>query len=230
MNDNEDLIAKQIQREDVSESEGYKKLERNEQYNKQISNASSNQSGIHVIKNRHESIVRHIESLAKKHLGSKVKQIQSALTHCYAIDPSGCAHDLVNIEVWAFIGLQTVLDNVFNPNVLDGKVMGRSGGDKKVAAKKDLSSLELHVGKLINDQMALQLIKEVFPAWFRYADSKAKHRHDGDVRSSPGYWNSRMTRSINKKIERLEKDGDFVGAEFLKTRKKWTTDDCRVIG
>lgn len=226
----ETLLSKQLEREEASADAGYKKFKKNEEKNNQINNASSNIFGLATIKARHEQVILNLEQLTSKGLGSKVVCIQEALKRCTVLDTDGKAHPLMQIEVWAFLGLQNVIDNLFNPNNEFSKTTGKFGGDKNLIAKKDQSELELLIGRKINDHMSLTLIKETFPNWFRVADKFAKRRTEGGIRSTPDYWNKRMVRSINKLAAKLDEAGDSVGAEFLRHRKPWTPDECRVIG
>ena len=222
--------AKQLEREDASKKAGERQFEKSETNNNKINNASSNTFGLAMIKARHELVIKNIEKLTKIHLGTKSNERNEALKQCIALDLNGKAHELMDIEVWAFLGFQTVIDNLFNPNRESSKEIGKYGGDKRLIAKKDQSELELHVGKLINNQMALKLIKVTFPNWFRVHDKFAKSPYEGGVRATPSYWNKRMVRSINKFAKKLEDKGDLIGAEFLRNRKPWTESDCRIIG
>jgi hypothetical protein len=226
----EDLYDKQVERETASANAGYDKFIKSEKRNETINNASSNTFGLALIRSRHEQIIENIETLIRKNIGTRVKQIRSTLELCSVFDSEGKPHDLMNIEVWAFLGLQAVLDNVFNPVCHNRKDSGKFGGDKNLIARKSQSELELYVGKLINDNMALTLIKETFPNWFRVADKFAKRVEDGGIRATPDYWKKRMTRSINKFAEKLEDGGDIKGAEFIRNRKPWSVEDCRVVG
>jgi len=227
---NDEKFRSQLDREDASESAGYDRFMKAEDNNNKINNGSSNSFGLSMMKARHEQVILCIEAGIKRNVGTKVKQIRETLSLCTKLDTNGKAHKLMNIDVWAYLGFQAVMDNLFNPNLIETKILGKYGGEKKLAAKKDQTELELHVGKLINDQMSLQLIKEVFPEWFRVSDKFAKRTKEGGVRATPAYWNKRMTRSINKFIQRLHDEGDHDGAEFLDNRRPWTKDDCRVIG
>ena len=229
MND-EQRLAKQLEREDASHIAGIKKFSKNELNNDKINNASSNTFGLSLIKARHEKVIKNIEELTQIHLGSKCTPRVEALNQCVLLDPYGKSHELIDVEVWAFLGFQATIDNLFNPNYIETKEIGKYGGDKKYIAKKDLSELELHVGNLINNQMSLKLIKETFPNWFRVHDQIAKKTHKDGVRSTPAYWQKRMTRSINKFAAKLESQGDIIGAEFLRNRKPWTKEECRIIG
>ena len=231
MNSNDDaLMAKQIAREDASEALGQTNFNRSETKNNKINNASNNTFGIALIKARHESIINHIESITQKELGSKRNKIHDCLNNCIKLDHEGNSHELVNIEVWAFLGLQAVLDNTFNTNIKNEKQLGQHGGDKNLVARKSRSELELHVGKLINDQMSLELIKMTFPNWFRVHDKFSKKRSSDGLRATPSYYNKRMVRAINRFASKLDDKGDHDGAEFLRRRKPWLKDDCRIIG
>ena len=227
---NENLYEQQVERERVSASAGYEKFVNGEKRNELINNGSSNTFSLALIKSRHELIIENIETLIKRNIGTRVKQVKSTLGMCTVFDANDNPHELMNIEVWAFLGLQAVLDNVFNPVQLPRKEPGKYGGDKNLTVRKSQSELEQYVGKLINDHMALSLIKKTFPNWFRVADKYAKRTEAGGIRATPDYWKKRMSISINKFIQKLEDQGDIAGAEFLKNRKPWSDQDCRVIG
>lgn len=184
MNEDETLLSRQLVREDASATAGYRKFKKNEDKNNVINNASSNTFGLATIKARHELVIENIGKLSTKGLGSKVTQIKDTLNRCTMLGLDGKAHPLMEAEVWAFIGLQSVIDNIFNPNIEVSKTNGKFGGDKNLVAKKDQSGLELAIGKKINDHMSLSLVKQTFPNWFRVADKYAKHRTEGCIRSS----------------------------------------------
>jgi len=226
----DDLILRQQEREEQSAQAGYQKFKKNEERNKLIGNASNNTFGIAVIRERHELIVEQITEAITKQNGYRCTQIRDALRSCTRLDKDGNPHELMNIEVWAFLGYQAVIDNVFNTNRSGAKTTGRYGGDRNLVARKNQSELELFVGKLINDQMSLDLIRRTFPNWYRHADKRAQKTEGSSIRSTPRYWKSRMTLAINRFANRLEEKGDIEGAEFLRNRKPWSIDDCRVIG
>ncbi len=229
MND-EQRLAKQLDREDASQDAGLDKFKKSEANNNKINNASSNTFGLSMIKARHEQVINNIEILTAQHLGSKSSERRQALECCTIQDMNNKSHELMKVDVWALIGFRTVIDNLFNPNRQTHTEMGKHGGDKRYIAKKDQSELELHIGKLINNQMSLELVKQTFPNWFRVHDKFAKRPFDGAVRSTPAYYNKRMVRAINKLAKKLEAKGDNVGAEFLRNRRPWTDTECRVIG
>lgn len=226
----EQRLSKQLKREEVSEKEGERKFQKSETKNRKINNASSNTFGLAMIKARHEKVIENIEDIIKKNLGSKSNERKEVLSRCTKLDVHGKSHELMQVDVWAFLAFQTVIDNIFNPNITATKDVGRFGGDKNLIPKKDLSQLEKHVGELINNQMSLKLIQITFPNWFRVHDKFAKRTHSKGPRSTPAYWNKRMVRSINRFATKLEEQGDIEGARFLRNRKPWTTTDCRIIG
>ena len=225
------MIDKQIEREEESARSGYKRFKKLEERNEVIGNASSNAFGVSLLTARHEQIISNINALINKNIGSKCVPIHEALSQCFPKDLEGNEHNLVNIDVWAYLGFKEVLDNLFNTNQLpSGKTAGKFGGDKNLTIRKSLSELELSVGRLIRNEMSLALIQAVFPTWFRVHDKYAKHSFEGAIRSSPKGWNTKMSISLTRFAEQLEKDGDTATAEFVKRRKVWSNDDCRVIG
>ena len=226
-----DLTNKQIEREAESARSGYEKFKKLEKRNETIGNASSNVFGVSMLVARHEQIINNIESLVNKHVGSKCVPIRDALQQCAPVDFNGKEHNLVNFDVWSYLGFKEVLDNLFNTNQMSsGKTAGKFGGDKNLTVKKSLSELELAVGKIIRNEMGLSLVQAVFPKWFRVADKYAKHSFEGAIRSSPSTWNTKIGISISRFADKLEEQGDVEAAEFIRRRKAWTTTECRVMG
>ena len=78
--------------------------------------------------------------------------------------------------------------------------------------------------------MGLSLIQAVFPQWFRVHDKYAKHSFEGAPRSSPAAWNTKMSIALTRFAEKLDADGDHKAAEFIRSRKVWNAEECRVIG
>jgi len=226
-----DKETKQFEREEQSARSGYKKFKKQEERNEQIGNASSNVFGVSMLTARHEQIIKNIKRLAAKYEGSKCVPIKEALKRCIPSDIQGNEHNLINFDVWAYLGFKEVLDNLFNTNHhQNGKTYGKFGGDKNLTVRKSRSELEVWVGKVIRNEMSFTLIQAVFPAWFRVADKYAKHSFEGAIRSSPATWNTKMSISMNRFADKLEAEGDKTTAEFVRNRKVWSNDDCRVMG
>ena len=225
------MIDKQLEREEESARSGYKRFKKQEDRNEKIGNASSNMFGVSMLTARHEQIIHNIESLVDKNVGSNCVPIKEALSRCTPVDVAGNSHNLINYDVWAYLGFKEVLDNLFNKNQQpSGKTAGKFGGDKNLTVSKSLSELELAIGKMIRNEMFLSLIQAVFPKWFRVHDKFAKHSFEGAIRSSPSTWQTKMTLALNRFADKLEGNGDKATADFVRNRKLWTTDECRVIG
>ena len=225
------MIDKQIEREEESARSGYKRFKKLEDRNEQIGNASSNVFGVSMLTARHEQIITNIETLVNKHVGSNCVPIKEALSRCAPVDVAGNEHNLINFDIWAYLGFKEVLDNLFNKNQLPtGKTAGKFGGDKNLTVSKSLSELEYAVGKMIRNEMFLSLIQAVFPKWFRVHDKFAKHSFEGAIRSSPATWQTKMSLAISRFADKLEANGDAATAAFVRRRKLWDTDECRVIG
>ena len=226
-----DFTIKQIEREAESARSGYEKFKKQEKRNEQIGNASTNVFGASLLSVRHELIIDNIIKLSERYQGSKCVPIREALEHCAPTCFQGKEHNLINFDVWAYLGFKEVLDNLFNKNQMpSGKLAGKFGGDKNLTVAKSLSELELEVGRTIRNEMGLSLIQAVFPKWFRVADKFAKHSFEGAIRSSPATWNTKMRLSLSRFADKLEAEGDKETAAFVRNRKVWTTNECRVIG
>ena len=226
-----DLNRIQIEREQESARSGYAKFKKIEERNEQIGNASSNVLGMSLLVTRHEQIIENIRTLCLKNQGSKCKPITDALLRCVPTGLDGEKYNLINFEVWAYIGFKEVLDNLFNTNQSEmGKLPGKFGGDKNLTVAKSLAQLELAVGQMIRNEMGLSLVQALFPKWFRVADKYATHSFEGAIRSSPNAWNTKMSISISRFAEKLEESGDIKAADFVRNRKLWGKEECRIIG
>jgi len=225
------IETKQLEREEKSARSGYERFKKQEDRNEKIGNGSSTVFGGSLLTARHEQIIHNIQTITAKNVGSKCVPIKEALSRCTPTDVAGKEHDLINYDVWAYLGFREVLDNLFNTNRFVGtKISGKFGGDKNLTVAKSLSELELAIGKVIRNEMFFALMQAVFPKWFRVADKHAKHSFEGALRSSPATWNTKMSISLNRFADKLEAEGDLATAEFVRNRKVWTNDECRVMG
>jgi hypothetical protein len=227
---NETLYQKQIEREKASATAGYEKFMEQSEYNNQIGNASNNDFGLFVKTNLLAEVVERIHKRAQEYVGTNGSEVQACLEQCLKLKPDGRTVSYFDCEQAAFIGLQKTLDTALNPNKIDRRTQGKTGGDKKLLEKKTLSQLEVEVGSIINSQIGLHIVQEAFPAWFRKEEKISERSNEGGMKANTAYFIYRMEKSMKSFAEYLRKQGSIDEAELVEKRKPWTRKECAVIG
>ena len=217
----------QIQREASSHNAGIEKFEKNEAANKRGNNGSATTFGLMVKKHLLGQVIVDLEKKISQTVGQNQKSISQALQKLVG---NGVTETLFNVEEAAFLGIQLTLSTALNPNIIQGKEIGRSGGDKKLVVKKTATELQAKIGDVIHKQMSLKLIQKTFPDFFHKANSKARQPIEDGARASTAYWEQNIFRAIRQYKEKLMEQGDLNAVAVIDRSNFWSYQDKMTIG
>lgn len=229
MND-EQLYAKQLEREAASANAGIKKFLDGEASNKKISNGSNTYFGRHIKETVLEDVIEHIRKMTAQVVGLDASEVSRILKSTVKALPDGSCNSYWDEKDAAFLGLQLTLDTALNPNKTTHTVQSRYGGDKRLLEKRTLPQLERHIGGTVHKQMVLRYIQAVFPAWFRKASQKAERPTEGGMKATTAYWEQNLFRSIRRFSEYLHEKGEHDLAAFIDECNVWSGHEKQVIG
>ena len=230
---NDKLYEQQLNREQQSATAGYNKFQKREDQQARFSDGSNTTFGIYVKKYLLGRVVEEMKQALTDLHSARISRMRAVLDKCLlglTEEEDYSNRGLWDITEAAFLGLQLALDTALNPNHFSHTTQGRYGGDKKLLQKKSLAELEHHIGKTINTQMGLRLIKTTFPEWFRKENLKAERKNKEGAKASTSYWEYRMKRALRLYADELEENGDEALAELIRNRNVWTYAECRDVG
>ena len=229
-----DKRQQQLDREADCIEAGYSKFLKDEERMRREANGSNTLFAVWVKKHLLADIVLEMKTTINDLRNTRVSHARKVIEACLL--PGGPTsgdydtHGFWDLTEAAFTGFQLTLDTALNPNTMDRKVNSRFGGDKKLLAKKSIPELQEYIGKVLNQQISLKVVKQLFPEWYRAVDKSCQKVNEDGMRATTSYWEYRMQRAIKNKIGKLEKDGDIVAAEILKNRAPWDYQQRMIIG
>ncbi len=220
----------QLAREQECAEAGYQKLLKGETDRSKASQGSSTLFGITAQRQFLEDIVVEMNKVLEDLYSVRSGRLSKAIKQCIKVNNKGKAHQWFNYDKAALIGFNETINTALNTNISKGKTIGRTGGDKNLLQKMELSKLEEKIGSEVNRQIHLEIIKHTFPEYFRSADKFARKSSKDGNRASNSQWNKRMSISIKQLAEDLYNKGDIEAAELVEDKGPWTYEERRHIG
>lgn len=233
MNNDDEQRQRQLDRESDCKDAGYQKFLRTERQMQEQSNGSNTMFAVWLKNNLIPDVVSEMKATLQDLKNTRASKARVVIEECLMYGKSSGdyeTHGFWDIYEAAFAGFQMTLDCALNPNAITHTVPGKHGGDKKLLAKKNIPELEDYIGRVLNEQIGLKIVKHLFPEWYRTEDHFAKKANDDGMKATTSYWEYRMKRAIKKKIENLRENGDEVTAELLEKRNRWDYQQRRIIG
>ena len=230
---NDEQRQKQIDRESDCIDAGYSKFVRDQERMQKESNGSNTMFAVWVKKHLLGDIAEEMRQCLNDLYNTRASLARTVIENCLLGGKSSGnweKHGFWNLEEAAFMGFQLALDTALNPNFVDHKVASKHGGEKKLLAKKSIPELQAYIGKTLNQQIGLKIVKSLFPEWYRQTDINCQKKNKDGMRSTTSYWEYRMRKAIDLKIKQCDTDGDVIGSHMLRHRKLWSHEQELIIG
>ena len=227
-------IELQLKRESECADAGFKRFNDNQINQCKLSDGSNTAFGIYHKSTLLPRIIKNLQDYLDDIKGVRSSRVKVSLKKCVcptlSKDGSTKPFDYWDLEVAAFLAFQLTLDTALNPNHFTHRVINKTGGDKKLLQKRNVGELEVHIARVVEQQMGLRVLEKSFPDWFRKANKFAEGGRHSNLRATTSYWQSNMIRQINQFKADIQKEGDDVALEIVDGRKPWNRDDREIIG
>ena len=235
MNDyTEQEIEQQLKRESDSAEAGYKRFTDAQSNQCKLSDGSNTAFGVYYKSTLLPKIIRRLEEYLEDIKGARASRVKHSLQKCVcptlAKDGSTKLLDYWDLEIAAFLAFQLTLDTALNPNHFSQRIINKAGGEKKLLQKRSVGDLEVHIARIVEQQMGLRVLQKSFPDWFRQANRFAEGGRHSKLRATTSYWQSNMVRQINQLKVDSQESGDDVALEIVDGTKPWDRHDREIIG
>ena len=205
----------QIKREEQSANSGFNKYLKSTSDQQLNSDGSNTDFGIVVREKLIADVVSLMEQKLNELRGSRFRSIINKCLVLSKVNGKVKPHNWMDFRMAAHLGFVATLDTALNPNVVTHKVIGRSGADKKLIQKKNIRELEVEIGRSIDYEMKLRLLRKTFPEWYGKTNNYAERRNNGGNKASTSYWRYRMNRATKEFAEEKRLNSDVEAAELL---------------
>jgi len=222
----------QLQREEQSANAGFKKYLKSTSAQQLNSDGSNTDFGRAVRDNLIADVVALMEQKLQDINNTRGSKFRAAINKCLVVSKVNGKvkqHNWMDLRMAAHLGFVATLDTALNPNVVTHKVIGRSGADKKLMQKKNIRELEVEIGRSIDYEMKLRLLRRTFPEWYDKTNKYAERRNNGGNKASTSYWRYRMNRATKEFAEEKRLNGDVEAAELLEGNF-WTYQERLFVG
>ncbi len=222
----------QIKREEQSANSGFNKYLKSTKEQQLNQDGSNTDFGLVVKAQLLADVVAEIQRKLNELNSTRGSKFRAAVNKCLMVSRDNGNvkhHSWMDLEMAAFLGFQATLDTALNPNIITHTVTGKSGGDKKLMQKKNIRELEVDIGRSIDYEMKLRLIRKTFPEWFRRTNKNAEKRNNDGNKASTSYWRYRMNRATKDFADEMRAKGDSLAAEILEGNF-WSYEERLLVG
>lgn len=229
---NYEMIKKQLEREEESNTCGYNKFLKGESIHELYSDGSNTLFGVIVREQFLEAVVQEmresLDDVNSMRTGRLTKSINK-LVGVAKVNGKLKVDKLIDLYSWSHIGFCITNDTVLNPNFISHTTQGPSGGDKRLLEKMSLRELEQKIGRELNRENRLQIVKLGFPDTFRKMERMSQKSHKDGNRSTTSYRKNRLENYIKEFVQDLKDKGDDDSVSLIQT-KLWDYSECIDIG